>query len=144
LTVFCLLATAITVSAETILSKADADPVFSLNRPAWEAWAERMIHPGDWKVQLSHHDTGIAIMAFAPAIGMGMSIQPMYHDDVEPPSMIIVSSFYPKGSLPPFIRELKAGIESEAQKDLGHKYSILATHVDASAWEGIKVLLTRR
>lgn len=137
------LLTPLTVSAETILSKADADHIFSLNRTAWNAYAEQMIHPDGWKVNLSRHDTGIAVMAFDPKTGMGMSIQPLYQGDLSPPTMLIVGSFYPKGSLPSFTAEFKARIESAAQKDLGKNYSVTASQADVSAWVGIELAVTR-
>ena len=132
-----------TVSAENIVSKADADHIFSLNRPAWEAYAERMIHPDGWKVQRSRHDTGTAVTAFDEKTNTGLSIQPLYHDDVNPPDELIVGSFYPKGTLQPFTPEFKKKLELGAQEDLGSDYSVSASHADVSSWEGIELTVVR-
>lgn len=133
-----------TVSAESIVNKSDADHIFSINLNAWNAYAAGMTHPDGWKVKLSNQDTGITVMAFSPTTGMGMSIQPLYKNDVEPPHQLIVGSFYPKGSLPPFSKDFRKKLESEAQKDLGRNYSIRAIRADISTWDGIELILTRR
>ena len=82
---------------ERLINKSDADYIFSLDRAGWETYAERMVHPGGWKVHLSRHDAGTGVFALDAASGVGLSTQPLFKDDTGPPVMLIVTSYYQIG-----------------------------------------------
>ncbi|MCH8041685.1 MAG: sel1 repeat family protein [Nitrospinae bacterium] len=127
---------------ERIISKADADYVFNLTKPEWEAYANRMIHPMGWEARLAPHDTGTAVMAFNPATGFGLSIQPFYSDDDTRPGALMVGSYFPLGTLPEFTDEYKNQIEAEAKTDLGSDYSVSAIYKKMSpTLEGLELLI---
>lgn len=129
---------------DAIISKVDVDYIFSLKRREWETYAEHMAHPDGWRVRLSTHDTGTAVMAFDPHTGWGLSVQPLYRNEVDSPDMLIVGSYYPMGMLQSFTPELRERLEQEAQQDLGENYSVSVTHTELPPWEGIELRVTRR
>ena len=129
---------------EKILNKDDADYIFSLTREEWEAYAKKMVHPQGWELRLSPHTTGTGVMAYDSQSGMGLAIQPLYGDYTNPPDMLIVSSFYPLGTLPNFTDEFKKSLEKEAMKDLGPHFSVSASYVKMSRLEGVRLKVTKK
>jgi hypothetical protein len=39
---------------ETIISKQDADRIFSITKPEWEEYAQKIGYPSDWKIRNSN------------------------------------------------------------------------------------------
>jgi hypothetical protein len=132
-----------THAEERIISKADTDRIFSMRKSEWEAYAPRVAHEG-WKVMLRRIDTGAVVMAFDPATGIGLSVQPLYIDDSGPPVMLVVLSFYPLDRLPPNLAGLTGDIGNEAQRDLGSAYKVSSRYVKLSpSLEGIELTVAR-
>ncbi len=129
--------------SQTIISKADADYIFSLTKPSWEDYARKMVHPDGWKVRLSPRDTGTGVMAYDNQTRMGLSIQPFYKDENSLPDILIVGSYYPLGTLPKFTEDFKHTIEGEAKKDLGAEYSVSAAYIEMPPFEGVELLITK-
>lgn len=131
-------------SEEKIISKSDADYIFSLDRAGWESYAERMTHPGGWEIRLTRHDTGTAATTIDPSTAVAVSTQPLYGDNAKPPMMVIVRTLYPKGRLRPFTPKLKAKIERDAQNDLGTGYIVKVTSPPPfEGVEGIELTVRR-
>jgi hypothetical protein len=130
--------------SEKIINKQDADHIFSLNRREWESYAKRMVHPNGWKVRFSQHDTGTGVMSFAPKTGLGLSVQPLYSDDKGPPTMLIVGSYYPLGSLSDFTDDFKKKLEKDASDDLGPAYSVTASYTKMPPFEVLELMVTRK
>ena len=128
---------------ETIISKQDADRIFSMTKPEWETYAQKIRYPSDWEIRLSRHITGAGVMAFNPKTGYGLSVQPLYRDDKSPPEMLVVGSYYPAGVFPKFTETLKKGIEEEAKKDLGSNYSVTASYAKMPPFEGVELTVIR-
>ena len=126
--------------SETIISKEDADRIFSMTKPQWEEYAQKIALPLDWKIALSHHPTGTGVMAFDPKTGYGLSVQPLYPDDKSPPDMLVVGSYYPVGTLE-FTEILKKELKEAAEKDLGPKYSVTASYAKLPNHEGIVLIV---
>ena len=133
----------ITVAQEEILSKEDTDRIFSLDRAGWEASLDSSAYPEEWVVRFSRHDTGTAIMAFDSTTGFGLTVQPLYESDDGPPTMLVVGSYFPLGSLPPFTDDQKKGIEKDAVEHLGPRYSVSAFYYKNGSREGIELTITR-
>ena len=131
-------------SAEEIISKDDADYIFSLDRDGWEEYVNRMEYPDGWSARKSTHNTGTGIMAYDPATGFGLSVQPMYGNTNESPDMIIVGSYYPKGTIPLMDEELKERLRKESEEDLGPSYTVSVLFADAPPFEGVELLVTKR
>jgi hypothetical protein len=127
---------------ETIISKKDADHVFSLTRPEWEKQSERFFAPG-WTVRSAKHKTGSQIIGFDPSTGIGLSIQPLYQNDHNPPDLVIVGNYFSIGALPPMTDELKKGMEGAAKKDLGPTYSVRLNYTKMENIEAIELILTK-
>jgi len=127
---------------ETIISKKDADHVFSLTRPEWEKQSKKFFAPG-WTVRSAKHETGSQIVGFDPSTGFGLSIQPAYKNDHNPPDLVIVGNYFPIGTLPPMTDELKKDMEVAAQKDLGLTYSVQLNYTKVENIEAIELILTK-
>ena len=132
----CLLA------QKTIISKSDADNIFYLKKRQWEEYIKQAIHPMGWKVEIHSLDTESAMGAFDPKTGMGLSVQPLFRNNYSLPEMIIVGSWYPKGTIT-ITDELKRGIENESKKDLGPEYNIKLNHKKEPKWDIIEILITK-
>src|SRR5437867_315469 len=60
---------------ERIVNKQDADRIFTFNKAQWNAYAEQIGYPQDWKIRLNRLDTGTGVMAYDPKTGVWLSIQ---------------------------------------------------------------------
>ncbi len=130
------------VSAENVLSKKDADSIFSMKKEKWELTAPKYAYP-NWEMKLKKFTTGSMVAAFDNSTGYGLSIQPMYKDDTSFPTSLIVGSFYPKGTIKDFNR-LQKQIEVDATKDLGNIYNVAAKYyVVTPNIEEIELTVTR-
>ncbi len=110
---------------EQIVNKQDADRIFKLNKTEWNAQAKLMVHPNGWTIRLQPMDTGTMVTVRDPKTGIGHSTQPLFPNAQDPPTMIVVRSFYPVGAFPAeFSDDLKRRMEAAAQSDLGPAYSV--------------------
>ncbi len=130
-------------SAGTLVSREDTSYIFSLNKHQWEAYATRVAHPPDWNLSLTPNDTGTAVIAFDPATGVGMSIQPLYADEENPPEVVIFGSYYPRGTLPEFTDDLQRQTEEQAEQDLGSPYRVAASYGSYPFGEGVELTVTK-
>jgi len=132
----CLLA------KETIISKSDADYIFTLKMPQWEEYIKQAINPRGWKVKIHSLDTGSAMEAFDPKTGMGLAVQPLFRNNHSLPEMIIVEGWYPKGTIT-ITDEPKRGIEIESKKDLGPEYHIKLNRKKEPKWDIVEIQITK-
>ncbi len=128
---------------ETIISKKDADYVFSLTKPEWEKHSKEFFTSG-WIVRSTKHETGIAVMGFDQSSGVGLSVQPFFQNDHNPPDVVIIGNYFPIGTLPPMTDELKKDMEVAAQRDLGSTYSVRLNYTEMGTHEAIELILTKR
>src|SRR6266478_7175384 len=85
-------------SYEKLLTKKQADEVFSFTKPQWEARAAgSSFVPIDWHIRFSSHDTGLQIIGYEPLTGFGLSVQPLYANDTDPPIMVIIRNYFLPG-----------------------------------------------
>src|SRR4030042_3069990 len=133
------------VAKETMISKSDADYIFTLKIPQWEEYIKQAIHPmgwKGWKIKIHSLDTGSAMGAFDPKTGMGLTVQPLFRNNHSLPEMIIVEGWYPKGTIT-ITDEPKRGIKIESNKDLGPEYHIKLNHKKEPKWDIIEILITK-
>src|SRR5262249_62390788 len=64
-------------SHEKLLTKPQADEVFSFTKTQWEARAAGSLVPIDWHIRFSRHDTGLQIIGYEPITRFGFSVQPL-------------------------------------------------------------------
>jgi hypothetical protein len=127
-----------------IVNEQDVERIYALNGADWEAYAKVMAQPEGWKVRLQPHDTGTGVAAFDSKTGMGLLIQPLYHDDVSGPAMLVVSGHYPLGTFPTFTEdEFRRRLEPAAQRDLGSRYSVRVLTKKALKFEIIEMIVCR-
>jgi len=55
---------------KTVVSKADADRIFSMARSEWEAYAKGLVHPEGWEVRLDLSDEELAFLRTIPLLGL--------------------------------------------------------------------------
>lgn len=130
--------------AESVVSKKDADSIFSMTKSEWENTAPKYAAPNT-TVRLQKANTGVRLASFDRSTGYGLSIQPFYYDTKSSPSNLLVSSFYPKGTLEVDFSEIKEKIEADAKKDLGEVYDVSADYMKLpNNMEVISLNITRK
>jgi hypothetical protein len=129
--------------AGTLVSRAETAYIFSLNLHEWETYATRVKHPPSWNVSLSPNQTGTVVMAFDPATGVGLSVQPLYRGDDSSPESLIFGSYYPPGTLPAFTSGLQHDTEEQAREDLGSQYSVVASYGRHPFGEGVELTIQK-
>jgi hypothetical protein len=111
-------------AVEHIISKKDADFVFSLRKHDWETEVKKFFAPG-WTIRSFQLDTGMQVAGYDPSTGFGISIQPLYRSSSDdPPEVVIVGSYFPPGAMPPMNEQAQKGMETTAQQDLGAAYHV--------------------
>jgi len=107
-------------SHEKLLTKPQADEVFSFTKSQWEARAAgSSFVPIDWHIRFSRHDTGLQIIGYEPLTGFGLSVQPLYANDTDPPIMVIIRNYFLPGKFPQMTEQLQKDLEAVAQRSLG-------------------------
>lgn len=128
---------------ETIVRMEDVERIYALNRAGWEAYAKGMVHPGGWKIQLQPHESGTGVACFDAKTGRGLGVQAIYHDDSSSPDMLVVSSYFPDGTLPGFPDNYGADLKKSAQEDLGDRYSVKTVSKRQGSLEVVELLIFR-
>ena len=128
---------------EAILSKKDADFIFSRTKPEWERDSAKFFATG-WHIKEFPSDQGTAILATDPARGIGVMVQPFYRNDHDPPDAVIVRNLFPVGILLPMTDELKKEMQATAQKDLGPLYTVHLIYSSTGEKEAGALGLTTR
>ena len=129
--------------SKIILSKADADRIFSMARPAWESYAEVFVYPEGWKVRHDPSDNGSGVLGRHPNTGIELTIRPFYDNAIDPPEVLFLVSRYPMGKAPKFTADLKGDLEYEAKRDLGPEYSVSAAYTKSPPFEEIELTIKR-
>jgi len=128
---------------ETIISKNDADSIFSLTMDEWNANSTKMFNPLGWTTKVLPLETGNGIVSFDEKTQMGLMVQPLFPGRTNPPTMLLVHTFYPDGFLPEFTNEVKKSIEEAAQKDLGSGYSITFSYKGMPPLKGVEMTIMK-
>ena len=129
-------------AAETNLPRI-VDRIFAMKKAQWEAYAPRFARP-EWKVRLRKTSSGTGVVASDPSTSMGISIQPIYLDDKNPPAKLVVGSFQALGRLPANAASSEKEVQRAAQRVIGGRYSVSARYVKTPpSWEGFEFIVTR-
>ena len=130
---------------ERVISKADTDEIFALDRAGWEKRARQFVHPQGWTVRLQPVSTGTGVMSFDRVTGMGLSIQPLFRDESKgPPHALVVTSHYPLGGPLSVSKSAVESIERDAKSDLGDDYDVRARTFDVSQWRAVELSIIRK
>ena len=130
-------------SRETVISREEADRLFSLIRPEWEKAARGSHYPG-WAIQLSPRDTGMSLKAYDPSQKFGVSVQPFYDDDMSPPKSLIVGASYPADFWAGGTDQMLSNIRSANRESLGPSYSLSLVHQRVKRLDVIELFITKR
>lgn len=134
---------------EQVVSIEDTDLVFSLTRPQWEAYANKIALPEHWDIRLFSHDTGTSIAAIDPESGFGLGIQPFFEEPDAQPHQLSIGSYYPQGVLP-VTKEtyadssFKIRVEDGARSDLGSGYSVFSTFLNVPPFDVITIWISKK
>ena len=129
--------------AQSIVSREEADHIFTLDRVGWEKYVLQLAAPRGWKIEVKKLASGSRLLAQDRLRGIVISMQPFYDSDDEPPDMLVVGSHYPRGTYPEFDDERKRDLETEVAADLGSDYSTLVLFKQTDLMEGFDIILTR-
>jgi hypothetical protein len=131
---------------EPIVSKRDADRIFGLSRSQWEAEARAFVPPRGWNVRLQPATTGTSVIATDPRTGTGLGVQPSFRDAQGPPELLVVSSYYPAGTLRRYSEQRRREMETAAA-DLGSAYVAIVAFTEstpaAAGFDVVEVIITR-
>jgi len=130
-------------SLETVISREEADRLFSLMRPEWEKVARGSYYPG-WAIQLSPRDTGMSLKAYDPSRKFSVSVQPFYDDDMSPPKSLIVGASYPVDFWAGGTDQMLSNIRSANRRSLGPSYSLSLVHQRVNRLDVIELFVTKR
>lgn len=130
-------------SRETVISREEADRLFSLIRPEWEKAARGSYYPG-WAIQLSPRDTGMSLKAYDPSQKFSVSVQPFYEDDMSPPKSLIVGASYPVDFWAGETDQMLSNIRSANRRSLGPSYSVSLVHQRVNRLDVIELFITKR
>jgi hypothetical protein len=128
---------------KTVVSKVDADRIFSMARSEWEAYAKGLFHPEGWKVRFEPSDEGTSVFAHDPTTGVALTIRPYYDNAIDPPEVLFVVRRYPLGKGPKFTAEFKRDSEDKAKKDLGPAYSVSVAYTKSPPYEEIELIIKK-
>ena len=125
-----------------LLSKEEADQVFAMTRIKWNSKAVQFIAPG-WELRLYKHITGTQVIGYEPATGFGFSLQPLFANDTDPPTMLTIGNYFKSGQLPPMTEQLRKDTEAFAQDALGPTYSVRLNSTIMGTVDVIEFLVSR-
>jgi hypothetical protein len=109
---------------ERLISRKDADRIFGLRRPLWEAEARQWAAPPGWTVRLVPVPTGTGVVVMDPKTGTGLGVQPLFRNAQGPPDMLVVESYYPAGTFREFSEQTQKDMQAATSLDLGPAYTI--------------------
>jgi len=141
------LAAAPSVGQERLVSKQDADRIFGLSRPEWEAEVRRMVDSRTWKLWPGPGDQGTGVMATDPKTGVGLAVRPSFRDGQSPPETLVVGSYYPVGTFRRFSDQTRREVEAVTGSDFGPAYSVSvsfsSTASPSPGFDVVEVVITR-
>jgi hypothetical protein len=127
---------------ETIISKDDADCIFSITMDKWNTDVIKMFNPLGGTARVMPFDSGNSIMTFDEKSQTGLMVQPIFQNKTKPPIMLFVNTYYPEGLLPELTNEVKKTIENASRNDLGKDYSITFSYKGMPPLKGIEMIIT--
>jgi hypothetical protein len=132
---------------DRLVNKKDADRIFALRRPQWEAEAKQWVAPQGASVRLISVQTGTGVVIMDPKTGTGLAVQPLFRDMQGPPEALVVESYYPAGSFRQFSERIQRDMEAAASIDLGPAYAISVSFNNmaspAPGFDVIELTITR-
>ena len=128
---------------ETLVSKAEADQIFSLNLQGWESFVQQMPVPEGWEARRLPHDTGTSWMGIDSAGGFSLLVQPLFDDQSSPPLMLVIGNYYPVGYLNDFNDQVRGDMEKATQNDLGTDYAVRVQFSRLPEADLLELLITK-
>ena len=132
---------AVAIALQPALSKKDVDFLFSLKMSEWHTKAKKFF-ACDWNTTAGELETGNRIMGLHPSTGMGVSLQPMYSGDDDPPFMIIIGNYIPLGDLPPITDDAVNHISASVRHQLGTAYNVRCSYSTFERLGVVEIVLT--
>ena len=139
-----LLFTSCVVNAEQLISKAEADYIFSMNHEDWEIHVREIQAPDGWNQSFNPMESGTAIISFNSNTGYGRSIKPFFNEVTQTPDMLIIGSYYSPDTLPDDIEKLRNDISRQAIIELGEDYSTDVIISNTPPLKGVELHITKQ
>jgi hypothetical protein len=132
---------ALAINLKPAVTKKDVDFLFGLKISEWQANAKKFF-ACDWNTTSGEFETENRVMGFHPSTGMGVSVQPMYSSDDDPPFMIIIGNYIPLGDLPPITDDTVSHINASLRHQLGSAYNVQCSYRDIDEMGILEIVLT--
>lgn len=133
---------AMALTLEPMVGKKEVDFLFALKMSEWQKGAKKFF-ACDWNITSGEHETGNRVIGFHPSTGLGVSVQPMYSNDDDPPFMIIVGNYIPLGGLPPITGDAIKDINASMRHNLGSAYNVRCSYRTFEGMGLLEIVLTQ-
>ena len=123
------------IKKDNYIDKEQIDYVFTLDIDGWEEYINEMeqsFNKVGWSTRRRHDPRGSIIVINNPD-GSAFSIQPLFkeHDSSDTGLFIlIIGTYYPKGSKPIDSKNFKSDLQSEVEEELGKSYKVKIGYLD--------------
>ena len=128
---------------KTIVSKANADHIFSMTRSRWESYVKALARPEGWTFRFDPSDEGTSLFAHDTVAGIALTIKPYYDNAIDPPEVLFITRHYAVGKGPKFSADVRRDLEEKTKKDLGPGYSVSAAYTKAPPFEEIELIIRK-
>lgn len=124
LMIVVLLIMSSSANAQQIITKQEVDYIFSIDKYQYELYIRGIVPPDDWKVQINRMTTGSSMMSINPDSGFAMLLKPVFYDTENPPTKLIVGSFFHDRRVPLHMDNIMDDIHQTIANELGNDYSV--------------------
>ena len=123
------------IKKDNYIDKEQIDRVFTLDIDGWEEYINEMVqlfNQVGWLTRRKHDPRGSIIVINNPD-GSAFSIQPLFKELVSSDTgliILIIGTYYPKGSKPIDSKNFKSDLQSEVEEELGKSYKVKIGYLD--------------
>jgi hypothetical protein len=133
---------ALAINLKPAVGQKDVDFLFGLKTCEWQTHAKEFF-ACDWNTTCGEHQTGNRLIAFHPPTGIGVSVQPMYSNNDDPPFMIIVGHYIPLAESPPITDDAVNRISASVRQQLGAAYNVRCSYSTIEQLGVVEIVLTQ-
>jgi hypothetical protein len=128
--------------SEKLLDKRDVDYFFGLTKSQWEMYWREFGLPG-WEFKLNKFETGTLIVGIERSTDFGVSIQPLFRNDWDPPTRLVITAYFRDGVLPLLTQPVRNQMEAATQRDLGPDYYVELRFEKTDKLDAVSIGVTR-
>lgn len=120
------------IKKDNYIHKSQIDHIFTLDNKGWEEHIKELepTFKDGWSCVINPCETGSNFSTVNPN-GSGCSLQPLFSEtDPSNPSILIIGTYYPKGSIPFEDANFRSDLQSKSQEELGESYELKVGYLD--------------